>query len=49
MTDRLHSAGALGAARRQWGEENARREKEKGNGVRNYRMNGHFSRVKLVI
>lgn len=49
MTDRLQCAGGEGAVRMQEGKEKRKREKEKGNGVRNWTKNEHFSIVKLVI
>lgn len=49
MTDRLHSAGGEGAGGMQWGKKKKSGEKEKCNGVRNWRKNEHFSVVKLVI
>ena len=49
MTDRLYSASGEGAGRMQGGKEKRRREKERGNGVKNWRKNEHFSIVKLVI
>lgn len=51
MTDRLHSAAGERAGPVQVGKEKKKRsvEKEKGNGVRNWRKNEHFSVVKLVI
>lgn len=49
MTDRLHSAGEERVGRTQGVKEKRSGEKEKGNEVRNWRKNEHFSVVKRVI
>lgn len=42
MSDRLRSSGGEGAGRMQGGKEKRSGEKEKGNGVINWRKNEHF-------